>query len=101
MVQSHFVKVKSTLTCLIVSNFPFFAAIECEDLTLPANGEIMYTKDTVANFEIGTLAIYTCFPGYTLVGDTNRTCVDDNQADGNGVWNITHSKSEPTCNGEL
>ncbi len=86
----------------IVSYFPFFAAIECEELVLPANGEkIMYTKDTVANFEIGTLAIYTCLPGYTLLGDTNRTCIDDNQADGKGVWNITHAKSEPTCNGEL
>ena len=37
-----------------------------------------------------------CDPGFALVGDMIRTCMDDNQADIVGVW----SGSTPTCEGK-
>ena len=40
--------------------------------------------------------MHICDAGFALVGDANRTCVDDNQADIVGVW----SESAPTCDGK-
>ena len=54
---------------------------------------IKYAANTTSEFEIGTVATYLCDAGFALVGNMNRTCVDDNQADIVGVW----SESAPTC----
>ncbi len=57
----------------------------CPDLTVPANGMISYNIETASLRPVGTVATYTCVPGYTLNGGT-RTC-------GSGMW----SGNEPAC----
>ena len=54
---------------------------------------IVFASDTTSDFEIGTVATHSCNTGFALVGDTTRTCMDDDQADIVGVW----SGSAPTC----
>ena len=63
----------------------FIAAINCGGLSSPSNGQISITDTT-----FGSIATYSCDPGYTLDGNTSRIC----QAD--GQW----SGSQPSCNGE-
>ena len=70
----------------------FFAAIQCPSLNL-TNGVITYDANTTSEFEIGTLATHLCDAGFALIGNMNRTCVDNNQEDIVGVWN----GSAPTC----
>ena len=72
----------------------FISAIECPSLSL-TNGVIVYVSDTTPEFEIGTVATYSCDTGFAVVGDMTRTCLDNNQLDIVGVW----SGSAPTCEG--
>ena len=65
--------------------FLFFTALDCGNLTDPANGQVDHTAGTT----VGQTATYCCNTGYNLVGDSARTC----QAEGN--W----SGSAPTCEG--
>ena len=53
------------------------------DLTAPANGSVSPTSGNT-----GDVATYACDPGYTLAGDTTRTCLDS------GGW----SGTAPVCN---
>ncbi len=59
----------------------------CPDLTVPANGVIIYNMGTASLRPVDTVATYTCVTGYTLNGGSTRTCGSD------GVW----SESAPTC----
>ncbi len=59
----------------------------CSDLTALTNGMIGYNMGTVSPKPVGTVATYTCNPGYILNGGTTRTCGSD------GVW----SESVPVC----
>ena len=61
----------------------FSTAVDCGNLTDPANGQVSHTAGTT----FGQTATYSCNTGYNLMGDNNRTC----QATGN--W----SGSAPTC----
>ena len=61
----------------------FSLAVECGTLTNPANGRV----DTPQGTTFEHTATYRCNSGYSLVGNTTRTC----QA--NGLW----SGSSPTC----
>lgn len=54
----------------------------CEPLEDPENGEVSVTTRT-----IDSVANYTCNPGYALVGNDMRTCLET------GIW----SGEEPTC----
>ena len=63
--------------------FLSLTAVDCGNLTDPANGQVNHTAGTT----YGQTATYICNTGYNLVGDSTRTC----QATGN--W----SGSEPTC----
>ena len=63
------------------------AVVDCGNLTDPANGQVTLTAGTT----FGLTATYRCNTGYTLVGDSTRTC----QVTGN--W----SGSAPTCEGML
>ena len=54
-------------------------------MTDPANGQVDHTAGTT----LGENATYSCDTGYSLVGDSTRTC----QAEGN--W----TGSAPTCEG--
>ncbi len=61
----------------------------CSDLSTSTNGMISYNMETVSLRPVGTVATYTCNTGYTLTGDTTRTCGSD------GMW----SGKAPTCEG--
>ena len=63
-----------------------FPAVNCGDLDDPANGQVVLNGTL-----FGSIATYTCDPGFILVGDVERMC----QA--NGEW----SGTEPTCEGQL
>ena len=67
--------------------FLILTAVDCGNLTHPANGQVTLTAGTT----VGQIATYSCDTGYNLVGDSTRTC----QATGN--W----SGSAPTCQGVL
>ena len=62
-------------------------AVDCDNLTDPANGQVDHTTGTT----FGQTATYSCNTGYNLVGDSTRTC----QA--TGEW----SGSAPTCESML
>lgn len=59
-------------------------AIECGDLDDPLNGEVNY-EDAVFN----SIATYSCFFGYELIGISKRVCKED------GLW----SGNKPSCKG--
>ena len=61
------------------------AAILCEELTDPANGEV-----TVSGRTPGSVASYTCRPGFALEGATLRTCQST------GRWSL----DAPVCVGK-
>ena len=69
-----------------------FPCIEiCSDLPSLTNGNIDYGgAGSPDSRPVDTVATYTCNPGYTLNGGTNRTCGSD------GVW----SGSALTCQRE-
>lgn len=77
---------------ILLTNSTSTTAIECLELTLE-NGMISYADDTMADFDIGTVATHTCNECYALVGVTTRTCIDDDGADTVGVW----SDDPPVC----
>lgn len=60
--------------------------MECGVLVDPANGRVTLSMGRSVTSE----ASYTCNEGFTLSGDTMRTCQPD------GEW----SGSEPTCSGK-
>ena len=70
-----------------------YTAIECPSITL-TNGMVAYAADNSPPFSLGTVATYTCSPGFALVGDMTRTCMDDDQADIVGVWSGVASSCE-------
>ena len=61
--------------------------VTCSDLTNPTNGMIGYNIEAASPRPVDTVATYTCVTGYTLNGNTMRTCMSD------GVW----SGSAPVC----
>ena len=67
--------------------FLILTAVDCGNLTDPANGQVTHTAGTT----YGQTATYSCDTGYILVGNRTRTC----EATGN--W----SGSAPTCQGIL
>ena len=72
--------------CVCVLDVSFLAAVDCNALTSPSNGQVSHPDGT-----FGQNATYSCNTGYILVGDSTRTC----QA--TGVW----SGSAPTCQSML
>ena len=58
--------------------------IQCEDLSTPANGEIMSCNSgrVGVGYE-GDACSFTCNTGYELTGSNTRTCQSD------GSWNGT------------
>ncbi len=70
--------------CTMVTISYHLLTVVCLSLSPPTNGIISYSDTTLGD---GTVATFTCGIGYTLNGDTTRTCGSD------GVW----SGSAPTC----
>ncbi|XP_045204681.2 sushi, von Willebrand factor type A, EGF and pentraxin domain-containing protein 1-like isoform X2 [Mercenaria mercenaria] len=56
--------------------------VKCETLLVPDSGSVTTTSTSRI-----TSAIYSCFPGYNLIGSNTRTCQPD------GTWDLT----APTC----
>ena len=62
--------------------------IKCLEPEAPLNGTVILST---LQFNVGTTAIYSCDPGYVLVGETTRTC----EGTKIGVWN----GNMPICEG--
>lgn len=62
--------------------FSIIIAVDCGPLPDPDNGQV-----TVFETTFGSSAIYSCNPGFQLVGDARRICTDS------GKW----SEKEPAC----
>ena len=58
-------------------------AVDCDNLTDPANGTVDHTAGTTFR----QTATYSCDTGYNLVGDSIRTC------NATGQWSL----SAPAC----
>ena len=69
--------------------------ILCPALDELENGQVTYNVDITTDFALDTVATHTCNEGFSLVGRSTRTCMDDDQADTNGVW----SGVAPSCQG--
>ncbi len=64
-------------------------AVKCMALPPIPNGIIFYILDNTPDFDLTTMATYSCDEGYFLDlsnGDRVRTCVDDRDNDANGVF---------------
>ncbi len=61
----------------------------CADLPSLPNSEITYSGGSTNSRPMRTIATYTCTSGYTLSGDTAKTCGSDGQWIG----------SDPVCQG--
>ena len=60
--------------------------IRCLDIADPDNGQIVFSTDKRAPFDYGTIAQYSCYDGFTLIGDESvRVCGGDGVSD-KGVW---------------
>ena len=66
--------------------------VTCSNLPSLTNGNVDYgDAGSTDNRPVGTVATYTCVPGYTLNGGITRTCGSD------GMW----SGSAPVCQRKL
>ena len=81
--------IRVNVTIISSYNTSSILANECPSLSL-TNGVITYATDSIPDFEIGTVATHSCDPGFGLVGDMTRTCMNAGLF---GVW----SGSAPTC----
>ena len=59
----------------------------CPALASIPNGAIIYAPDMMADFDVGTLATYSCSPGFRLVGPQTRVC----------LLSMTWSDQPPVC----
>ena len=64
-------------------------AVICPDLTIPANGALVYSDTTIPRAE-GSTATYTCTTGYQVTGLMVRTCSVSGWSTGD----------DPVCTGE-
>ncbi len=75
---------------LLLHNQCTFTAVECSALPSIPNGAITYGPDTIADFDVGTMATHTCNDGFVLVGSETRECLVG------GRWSGLFA---PTCRG--
>ena len=61
------------------SIFPLTVALSCEGLSPPTNGGVnVQAGPNSLTYGLGSVATYSCDPGYALVGQRTRTCQDNN-----------------------
>ena len=71
--------------------------LTCEVLSSPTNGGFsIEAGPNSLSGGLGSVATYTCDPGYALEGQGTRTCEDTN---GGTVTMGTWSGAQPSCNG--
>ena len=69
------------------------AAIHCPPIeSIIDNGEITYSPQTTPQYDLNTVATYSCNSGYYLVGSMTRICAEDL----GGTW----SNETPMCVGK-
>ncbi len=72
-------------------------AIECSELPGITNGFITYSPDNTPDFDLNTVATYSCGAGFvldiSLGGTVTRTCLDDLDNDAEGEF----SGQAPAC----
>lgn len=59
----------------------------CPEPNAPMNGHFFYATPTPTP-HVGSMVLYTCDPGYVLVGDSVLTCLE------NGMWSASESRCE-------
>ncbi|XP_064398669.1 sushi, von Willebrand factor type A, EGF and pentraxin domain-containing protein 1-like isoform X2 [Halichondria panicea] len=70
-------------------------ALSCEGLSPPTNGGVnVQAGPNSLTYGLGSVATYSCDPGYALVGQRTRTCQDNN---GGTVTMGTWSGALPLC----
>ncbi len=87
-----------TCTIILTMMYYIYTAL-CDELAMITNGMIVYNADMTAPYDVGTVATYSCNPGFELVinpGSEMRTCAD--AGDGSGA---TFSGQAPTCEGKI
>ena len=90
-------KHSANLFLLITVTTLYIESLTCEELSPPDNGEIsLALGPNSLSHGLGSVATYSCDPGYTLVGETTRTCEDTN---GGTVTTGTWSGTPPHCQG--
>ena len=70
-----------------------YTVIMCPPLPTITNGTISYSPDVTSDYDLGTIATYTCEAGFYLEGNEVRVCMDDDGMDVIGLW----SGQEPSC----
>ncbi len=86
-----------TILCLRIRTcncLSILTAVSCTELGSINNGSIAYSSDTVAPFDYGTTATYSCNEGLYLEGNQMRTCQGDDSSP-IGTW----SGMSPVCAG--
>ena len=81
------------ISCIIILNTIHYSTAVCMDLPDISNGFIDYDIEEMPR-PIGTVALYECDPGFVLMGQENRTCVEES---GVGVFDGV----EPVCDRKL
>ncbi len=73
-------------------------AIFCPSLTSPVNGSVTYpfTANGNGSYPFNSVATYSCDTGFSLVGNSNRTCIGD----GSSVIGAFNGVA-PTCQGKI
>ena len=85
------------LKCLCI--YSLERALICNTLPPLENGEIsLALGPNSLSHGLGSVATYSCDPGYALVGQTARTCEDTN---GGTVTTGTWSGISSSCRGKL
>ncbi len=77
---------RGAYTCIIMSCC-YIITGQCPVLAPIPNGAISYGPDMMADFDVGTLATYSCDRGFVLFGSETQLCI------GGGIW----SKEPPEC----
>ncbi len=73
--------------------------LTCEALFPPTNGGVsIEAGPNSLSGGLGSVATYTCDPGYALAGQRTRTCEDIN---GGSVTMGTWSGTQPSCTGTV
>ncbi len=69
-----------------------FTAVECPALPSIPNGAITYGPDTIAPFNVDTVATHSCNDGFILgIGSETRTCLVS------GIWSGLIPVCRQTC----
>ena len=66
----------------------------CDTPPVLTNGQIIFSNDTTSPYEFGTVATYVCDTGFSLIGETTRTC-DGDDSSPIGMW----TGNDPSCSG--